>query len=94
MSFPPWLLAAAIALWGWQTGDWIPAVIAAMITLSPRVITRRWDIGNEQLTRVADFCTALALAAGAIGGTIGAVLIQHPMEIIKASMASSSEVGT
>lgn len=66
MSFPPWLLAAAIALWGWQTGDWIPAVIAAMITLSPRVITRRWDIGNEQLTRVADFCTALALAAGAI----------------------------
>ena len=66
MSLPPLLLAAAIAVWGWQTGDWIPASIAAAVALSPRVIRRRWDIGEEQLTRVADFCTALALAAGAI----------------------------
>ena len=66
MSLPPLLLAAAIAVWGWQTGDWIPAIITGLISLSPRVISRRWDIGKEQLTRVADFCTALALAAGAI----------------------------
>lgn len=66
MSLPPLLLAAAIAVWGWQTGDWIPAAIAALVCLSPRVISRRWEIGDEQLTRVADFCTALALAAGAI----------------------------
>lgn len=65
-KLPPLLLAAAILVWGWQTGDWLVAAITALIAESPRLIRRRWDIGEEQLRRVTDFCSVLALAAGAI----------------------------
>ena len=66
MRLPPLLLACAILVWGWQTGDWSPAAIAVLACLSPRLIRRRWDIGEEQLRRVADFCAVLVLAAAAI----------------------------
>ena len=63
---PKWLFVAAIGLWGWQTGAWFAAAVMALACLSPLVVARRWDIGEEQLRRVADFCTVLALAAGVI----------------------------
>ena len=31
MNTPPALLAAAILFWGWQTGQWVPAVVCTIL---------------------------------------------------------------
>jgi len=58
------MLAAAIAFWGWQTGQWIAAVPTALLVCTSFYVSLRWALTTAHLTRVADFCTVLALLLG------------------------------
>ena len=61
----PLMLAAAIAFWGWQTGQWIVAVSVVIIVCTSFYVSLRWALTTAHLTRVADFCTVLSLLFGA-----------------------------
>ncbi|HEY4375414.1 MAG TPA: transglutaminase-like domain-containing protein [Burkholderiales bacterium] len=60
MSLPPLLLVAAMALWAWQTGFWLPALAAAALLEGARFSARRWRFDDQDLNRFFDFCAALA----------------------------------
>lgn len=62
MNTLPLLLAAACALWGWQTGQWLIAVAAAAAFEAPRVLPLRWNIEQAHFNRVSDFCSVLIVA--------------------------------
>jgi transglutaminase-like putative cysteine protease len=64
MNTPPGLLAAACALWGAQTGNWLIAAAAAIVLEAPRVVALRWNIAQAHFNRLSDFCTVLILAVG------------------------------
>jgi len=64
MKLPPFLLSAAVLFWGWQTGLWIPALVALVLLEAPRVWSRRWTFASADLNRFSDFC---ALLAGGVG---------------------------
>lgn len=64
MNTPPGLIAAACALWGAQTGYWIVAAAAAAALEAPRLLALRWNVGQAHFNRLADFCSALIIAAG------------------------------
>ena len=59
MNTPPFLLAAAALFWGWQTGNWLIAAVAAALLEAPRYVARRWNLENTEFNRVSDFCTVL-----------------------------------
>ena len=63
MKTPPFLLAAALLFWGWQTGFWVEAAIMAAVLESPRFIKARWDLSDDDFARTWIFCTVLSLAA-------------------------------
>ncbi|MGQ0655737.1 MAG: transglutaminase-like domain-containing protein [Betaproteobacteria bacterium] len=56
---PPFLLAAALAFWGWRSGNYAAATMLAVLAEAPRWITLRFDLRHEDLTRVATLCTAV-----------------------------------
>jgi hypothetical protein len=63
MKTPPLLLGATLAFWGWQTGL-LPAGLAmAVILEGARLVRTRWDLSDEDFTRVWTFCSVLLLAA-------------------------------
>ena len=64
MNTAPGLLAAACALWGAQTGYWPVAVAAAAALEAPRLLALRWNVEQAHFNRLADFCSALIVAAG------------------------------
>ncbi len=63
MKTPPFLLAAVLLFWGWQTGFWVEGAIMAAILESPRFIKARWDLSDDDFTRTWVFCTVLSVAA-------------------------------
>lgn len=65
MSTPPLLLAAACALWGWQTGQWAVAAAAALAIEASRILPLRWNVTQVHFNRLSDFCSVLILAVGA-----------------------------
>jgi protein-glutamine gamma-glutamyltransferase len=65
VNTPPLLLAAACALWGAQTGQWLIAAAAAAALEAPRVLPLRWNVGQAHFNRLSDFCGVL-LAAVAV----------------------------
>lgn len=60
MNTPFLLLGAAIAFWGWQTGQWLVAAVCALVFEAARFIPRRWELAPERLSRISDFCVVLA----------------------------------
>ncbi len=62
MRLPPWLLGATLLFWGWQTGFVIAGVIMAAAVEGPRLVKARWEFSDEDLARIATFCTVAALA--------------------------------
>lgn len=64
MNTPAGLLAAACALWGAQTGHWPIAAIAALALEAPRFVDLRWNVAQVHFNRLADFSSALVIAAG------------------------------
>lgn len=56
---PPFLLAAALAFWGWRSGNYAAATALALLAEAPRWARLRFDLGHADLTRVATLCTAV-----------------------------------
>jgi transglutaminase-like putative cysteine protease len=72
MATPPGLLAAACALWGAQTGQWLIAACAAVALEAPRLVRLRWNITQAHFNRLSDFCSVLTVAtAGYLYMTFG-----------------------
>jgi hypothetical protein len=65
MKIHPLMLAAVVAFWGWQTGQWIVAAPVAIVLCASFYVALRWAVTTAQVTRVADFCTVLSLLFGA-----------------------------
>jgi len=63
MKTPPFLLAAALLFWGWQTGFLIEGAIMAVALESSRFIKARWELSDDDFARIWTFCTLLTLAA-------------------------------
>ncbi len=64
MKTPPFLLAAALLLWGWQTGLLAFGLLMAVVLEAARWIEWRVDFGVKDFNRVVDLVSLL----GAVGG--------------------------
>jgi protein-glutamine gamma-glutamyltransferase len=63
MKTPPWLMAAALLFWGWETGLLAFAAPLAVALEWARYTRTRWELSNTDLNRIADLCWALFLGA-------------------------------
>jgi len=72
VNTPPFLIAAACAVWGLQTGQWFVAAAAAVAIEASRVVPLRWNVTQAHFNRLADFCSVLTVAvAGYLYFTFG-----------------------
>ena len=62
---PPLLLAAAILLWGQQTGLWWIAGLGAAVIEIPRFLRRR-ELSAGDFKRITYLCTALVVGAAVL----------------------------
>ena len=63
MKAPPLLLGAALLFWGWQIGYfWVGAVMAVALE-GARLVKPRWEVSDEDFSRIWTFCSLLLLAA-------------------------------
>jgi transglutaminase-like putative cysteine protease len=65
VSAPPLLVAAALALWGWQTGHLVPALAIGAAFEGSRLSRRRWPFGREEVRRLSIGCAVMLCAAAA-----------------------------
>ncbi len=64
MKPPSLLLAAALLLWGWQTGLLAFALLMAVVLEAARWIEWRVDFSNSDFNHVVDLCSLLAALGG------------------------------
>lgn len=69
MKAPRFLIGATLIFWGWQADMLIPAVIMAAIIEGSAVIKARWELSDDDLSRIWTFCNLLFLAFGVYGFT-------------------------
>jgi hypothetical protein len=62
MSLPPFVLAAALAFWGWRSGHYAAAAVLAILVEGPRYVRLRFELRHTDFARVADLCTVLFVA--------------------------------
>jgi len=63
MKAPPFLIGSSLVFWGLQTGFLLPAVLMAVILESSRWVSLRWELSEEDFSRIWIFCTLLLLGA-------------------------------
>jgi len=63
MNTPPFLLGATLVFWGWQSGLLAAGVVMGAVLEGARVVRTRWDLSDEDFSRIWTFCTLLFLAA-------------------------------
>ena len=63
MRTPPFLMAAVVLFWGWQSGFLPEAAGMAVILEGPRFFKARWELSDTDIIRFCNFCTLLGLAA-------------------------------
>ena len=63
MKTPPLLLAAALLLWGWQTGFWFVAILLAALLEGSRLVRARWDFSQADFNRIWNLCGLLFAGA-------------------------------
>lgn len=63
MRPPPLLLGATLLFWGWQTGFLLPGALMGVVIESALVFKGRWDLTDEDFSRIWSFCSLLLLAA-------------------------------
>ncbi len=63
MKTPPFLLGATLLFWGWQTGFFIAGFAMAVVLEAARFIKPRWELSDDDFSRIWTFCTLLFLAA-------------------------------
>ena len=70
---PPFLLGATLLFWGWQTEFLAVGALLALVLECPRWVGIRWELSDEDFSRIWNFCTLLILAAGvcAFGSNTG-----------------------
>ena len=59
---PPFLLLAALAFWGWQSGLLLVGVTMGTVLESARFVKARWELSDTDFRRILTFCTVLAFA--------------------------------
>src|SRR5579863_686130 len=69
MKAPPLLIGAALLFWGWQTDFLIAGAVMAVVLESTRFVKARWELSNEDFSRIWTFCALLFLATGAYAFT-------------------------
>jgi len=78
LAAPPLMVGAALAFWGWQSGNLVVGVALALALELPRWVTLRIDLGVKEHSTIADLCTIgfvlLALIIGANRGIAQGVL--------------------
>ena len=57
MIAPPFLIGAALAFWGWQTGHAIVGIALGILLEAPRYVRLRLDLGVLEHSRIADLST-------------------------------------
>jgi hypothetical protein len=80
IAIPPFLIGASLLFWGWQTGNWIAAVVLAALVEAVRRLPLRFDLGATEHSWIADLCTVvfvglavlLAINRGIAHGILGA----------------------
>ena len=63
MKNPPFLLGAALLFWGWQTGFLGMGALMAVVLESARWVSLRWEVSDEDLSRIWTFSCLLLLTA-------------------------------
>src|SRR5688572_5651175 len=63
MNTPPFLLAATLLFWGWQTSLLWLGVLLALLMECPRIIRARWNFAQADLDRIFNLCVLLFLGA-------------------------------
>jgi len=63
MKTPPFLLAAALVFWGWQSDFLLTGLALGLVLESSRVLKERWDFSEADMIRIWNFCSLLGLAA-------------------------------
>ena len=63
MSPPPFLVAAAVLFWGWETGLLLPALVVALVLEASRVVQWRLELSRADFNRVSDLCALLLLGS-------------------------------
>lgn len=61
MKPPPFLCGAALLFWGWQTGFLAAGAIMAAALEGARFTTVRWELSDEDFSRIWTFCALLFL---------------------------------
>jgi transglutaminase-like putative cysteine protease len=69
MKAPPLLIGAALVFWGWQSDLLLAGVLMAVILESARFLKARWELSDEDFSRIWTFCSLLFLASGIYGFT-------------------------
>jgi hypothetical protein len=64
MKTPPFLLGAALIFWGWQTDFLVTGAVMALILEGARFIHARWELTDEDFSRIWTFCAVVFLATG------------------------------
>jgi hypothetical protein len=63
MKTPPFLLAAALLFWGWQTGFLVAGAVMAVVLEGARWSKARWEFSDTDFSRIWTFCSLVFLAA-------------------------------
>ena len=78
LAVPPFLIGAALAFWGWQSGNLLVGLVVAAALELPRWANLRLDLGVKEHSTIADLCTVgfvlLAVIIGANRGIANGVL--------------------
>jgi hypothetical protein len=57
MIAPPFLVAAVLAFWGWQSGHLVAGILLGIALEAPRYLTLRLELGAVEHSRIADLST-------------------------------------
>lgn len=72
IDVPPLIIGAALAFWGWQSGNLLVGLAAAAALEAPRLFKARVDLGVAEHSTIADLCTiAFVLLAVIISANRG-----------------------
>jgi len=56
---PRLLLGAALAFWGWRTGNYVAAGLLAILAEAPRSMRLRFELGQAEFMHVATLCNVI-----------------------------------
>ncbi|MDB6112886.1 MAG: transglutaminase-like enzyme predicted cysteine protease [Pedosphaera sp.] len=63
MKMPSFLLGAALLFWGWQTDFLLVGGVMAVALESARFTKSRWEVSDEDFSRIWTFCALVILVA-------------------------------